>query len=185
MKFTPQWVWLAGFWLFVAAAAGCAATLRWIHDPPNLPSCLPDRLLTWDDFTKRPVGGRRGAETAVRMHLIPLHPPRIQAEFDRERSWVRPEVAYTPDKRSERLLRHEQVHFAISCLLAREANAALQTGGDPQDMLLLVNAVATRLNVQYDAETSHGLNADQQARWEEAIQVRLKAGPVTKVTSRR
>jgi hypothetical protein len=142
---------------------------------------LPDRLLTWDDFTKRSASGRRGAETAVGFHLAPGSAPRIRAQFDHERSWVRPEVAYAPAKRSERLLRHEQAHFALSCLLAREANVALQTGGDPQDMLFLVNAVATRLNVQYDVETNHGQNVDQQGQWEEVIQARLKAGPATNI----
>ncbi len=86
-----------------------------------------------------------------------------------------------PDaRRSERLLRHEQVHFAISCLLTREANLALQTGGDPHAMLSLLNAVATRINVQYDVETSHGLDAEQQEQWEETIEGRLAAGPLTK-----
>jgi hypothetical protein len=63
-------------------------------------------------------------------------------------------------------------------LLAREANVALLTGGDPQAMLLLLNAVATRLNIQYDNETSHGLNRQKQTEWEQAIQARLAAGPL-------
>lgn len=83
-------------------------------------------------------------------------------------------------RHSERLLRHERLHFAISCLLTREANLALKSGGDPQAMLLLLNAVSTRINVQYDAETDHGLNQARQAQWEEAIGARLSAGPLTK-----
>jgi hypothetical protein len=101
--------------------------------------------------------------------------------FDHELSWVKPEVVNTSDHtRSDQLLRHEQLHFAITCLLTREANQALKTGGDPHAMLMLLNAVATRINVQYDVETNHGLNAAQQARWEATIQSRLAAGPLTK-----
>jgi hypothetical protein len=165
-------------WSIFGSVVGCAPGLRWVHDPPNLASCVPDRLPTWEDFVKRPVSGRHGAETAIRFVLF-RQPARIQAQFDHEHSWVRPEVAYSPNG-SEHLLRHEQLHFAIGCLLAREANAALQSSGEPEAMLLLVNAVATRLNVQYDSESNHGLNAEDQARWEKAIQARLKAGPLTK-----
>jgi hypothetical protein len=81
---------------------------------------------------------------------------------------------------SEQLLRHEQLHYTISCMLAREANLSLINGGDPKAMLILLNAVATRMNVQYDAETNHGLNRQKQQEWEEAVQNSLQAGPLTK-----
>ncbi|HJU05418.1 MAG TPA: hypothetical protein VJ692_09725 [Nitrospiraceae bacterium] len=164
----------------IPLVVGCASTLRWARDTPSNPSCVPDRLLSWNDFTPRDAQSRRGAETAIRFHLDLTEPPRIQAQFDPELSWVKPEVINAPDqKRADRLLRHEQVHFAISCLLTRQANLALRTGGDPKAMLLLLNAVATRINVQYDVETNHGVNASDQARWEEVIESSLAAGPLT------
>lgn len=167
-------------WSVIVVPIACAPRLHWVHDSPAAPSCEPDRLLTWEDFKERSGHGRRGAETAVRFHLDGIEPGRIRARLDHGLSWVKPEVVHAADhKRALRLLRHEQVHFAISCLLTREANAALATGGDPQAMLLLLNAVATRLNVQYDVESNHGLNEKGQARWEEAVQRRLSAGPLT------
>lgn len=173
-------VWLRWL-LLLPLAVGCAPTFHWVHDTPANPSCVPDRLLSWDDYQQRSAQGKRGAETAVRFHLDQSQPPRIHARFDHDLSWVRPEVVNAPDtRRSERLLRHEQVHFAISCLLTREANLALQTGGDPYAMVSLLNAVATRINVQYDVETRHGLDAEQQELWEETIEARLAAGPLTK-----
>ena len=173
-----RWVWLLAL---ISLAAGCSPTLRWVHDVPSNPSCVPDRLLSWTDFKQRQTPSRRGAETAIRFHLDHGQPPRIQAQFDHDLSWVKPEVVAAADqKRAERLLRHEQTHFAISCLLTREANLALRTGGDPKAMLLLLNAVATRINVQYDIETNHGVNAEAQEEWERAIQSRLAAGPITK-----
>lgn len=177
MKINGGWLsWLVLLPLLV----GCAPTFHWVHDTVANPSCVPDRLLSWDDYQQRSGQGRRGAETAVRFHLDQSEPPRIQAKFDHDLSWVRPEVAVADARKSERLLRHEQVHFAISCLLTREANLALQTGGDPHAMLSLLNAVATRINVQYDVETNHGLNVEQQEQWEETIEARLAAGPLTK-----
>jgi hypothetical protein len=36
------------------------------------------------------------------------------------------------------------------------------------------------MNVQYDAESNHGLNREKQQEWEDAIQESLLAGPLTK-----
>ena len=44
--------------------SGCSSAMRWAQDPPNVPSCVPDRLLTWEDFRPRAEAGRRAAETA-------------------------------------------------------------------------------------------------------------------------
>ena len=164
--------------------SACAQTATWVRDDPDVPSCDPDRLLHWQDFTPRVHKERRAAETAVRFHLADRDRPRIVAQFDPTLSWVRSDFLedWNPftKRYSQQLLRHEQLHFSISCLLAREANVALMTGGDPQAMLLLLNAVATRLNIQYDIETGHGLNRQKQTEWEQAIQARLAAGPLGK-----
>ena len=163
---------------------GCSSAMRWTPDPLDVPSCVPDRLLTWEDFRPKAEVGRRAAETAVRFHLEAHSPPRILALFDPKLSWVRADFAYTMNplkmRSAEQLLRHEQLHYTISCMLAREANLSLLNGGDPTAMLILLNAVATRMNVQYDAETNHGLNHQKQEEWEEAIQKSLSAGPLTK-----
>ena len=169
----------------LALLPGCAQTVTWVRDDPEVVSCHPDRLLQWQDFTPKAQRERRAAETAVRFHLADRDRPRIVAQFDPMLSWVRADFLedWNPftKRYSKQLLRHEQIHFSISCLLAREANAALQTGGDPQAMLLLLNAVATRLNIQYDTETSHGLNRQKQTEWEQAIQARLAAGPLGRI----
>ncbi len=170
--------------LLILLLSGCSSAMRWAQDPPNVPSCVPDRLLTWEDFRPKAEGGRRAAETAVRFHLEAHSPPRILAVFDPKLSWVRADFAYTLNplkiRSSAQLLRHEQLHYTISCMLAREANLSLMNGGDPKAMLILLNAVATRMNVQYDAESHHGLNRQKQQEWEDAIQESLLAGPLTK-----
>src|SRR5581483_10739588 len=86
---------------------GCTSAGHWVKDPPGVPSCLPDRLLTWDDFSKRSKPGGRSAETAIRFHISPQQPVRILAEFDPHQSWVKPELAYAWNpflmRQSERL----------------------------------------------------------------------------------
>ena len=175
---------LWGAVLLCLLLGGCSSAMRWAQDPPNVPSCVPDRLLTWEDFRPKAEAGRRAAETAVRFHLEAHSPPRILAVFDPKLSWVRADFAYTLNplkiRSSQQLLRHEQLHYTISCMLAREANLSLMNGGDPKAMLILLNAVATRMNVQYDAESNHGLNREKQQEWEDAIQESLLAGPLTK-----
>lgn len=171
--------WIA-FLLLTSVYVGCASNIHWANDPPATPSCLPDRPPIWDDFSKRSHSGKEGALTVVRFHIIPGQPARLQVQFDHEQSWVKPEFVDSWDpwfwSQSGQVLRHEQLHFAISCLLTRQSNVALRTGGDPQAMLLLLQAVSTRMNVQYDAETNHGLDHASQAIWEHAVQSRLKAG---------
>jgi hypothetical protein len=176
-----RWV-LACLISVLALLHGCAPAVTWVRDDPDVASCDPDRLLQWQDFTPKVQRERRAAETAVRFRLADRDRPRIVAQFDPTLSWVRADFLedWNPftKRYSQQLLRHEQLHYSISCLLAREANVALLTGGDPQAMLLLLNAVATRLNIQYDNETSHGLNRQKQTEWEQAIQARLAAGPL-------
>ena len=75
---------------------------------------------------------------------------------------------------SERTLLHEQVHYMISCLLTRRANLTLHNGGgDPLKMAQKVKEEATRLNLQYDKDTNHGLNTQAQMDWEREIQHQL------------
>jgi hypothetical protein len=157
--------------------ASCAPTLRWIPDPSPIPSCQPDRLLQWSDFVPRVPNDQRGAETAIRF----LHHPsqhRLAIAFDREHSWVKPDLIdpqhATLWRMSEHLLAHEQLHFLISCLTVRQANSSITKEDDLWKMLQLTKLVAQRLNLQYDADTKHGLNLDAQQSWEEEVMKQLK-----------
>jgi hypothetical protein len=73
---------------------------------------------------------------------------------------------------SARLLKHEQGHFDINCVLAKRANMALWVARDskmikPRD---LVDAAAdARDRDDYDIETNHGCKPVEQASWETDI----------------
>ncbi len=150
----------------------CAPTLTWIPDSSPIPSCKPDRLLEWPDFTPRMPKDQRGAETAIRF----LHDPtqhRLSVEFDHEQSWVRSELIDPQDvttwKMSELLLAHEQLHFLISCLVVRQANLSITKQDDLFRMLQLTQRVAQQLNLQYDTDTNHGVKLDIQQSWESEV----------------
>ena len=179
---TIYWIGL-GLLILSQALLGCASSISWVHDPPDSPSCLPDRPTTWADFTTRASSGKPAAETAVRFRILQEQPARLQIQFDPDRSWVKPEVAdawnrylWTP---AHELLRHEQLHYAIDCLLTRQANVALSTGGDPEALLMLLKAVAVRINVQYDVETNHGGDPWSQRVWQHAVESQLRAGSIS------
>ena len=152
--------------------SGCSTPIYWVPESSPQPSCIPDRLPTWDDYLRKERAGYPSAETAVRFYAIET-PPQIEVRFDFQRSWVKPEMGDPMGpvhwRASQQLLLHEQLHFLISCLLTRQANQTLQNGSDPHAMVRLVKAVAQRLNLQYDQDTNHGLNRQAQAKWEEEI----------------
>lgn len=157
---------------------GCASNIQWQGEQQALPACLPDHAPTWKEFTKSYGNYKHSAQTAVAITLARGVPPFFQARFDPDRSWVQPHIveAWHPYKKSmaNRLLRHEQLHFAISCLLVRQANTSLEAGDNPLQMLQLVRATAQRLNRQYDEDTNHGTIPDQQAQWEQDVEEQLE-----------
>lgn len=169
--------WILRLLLLALGIFGCSKSLDWVPEPGAKPSCIPDRLPTWDDYPRLERNGQTSAITAVVFY--PKHsPPKIEMRFDYQRSWVKPAIAdqWNPElvNESKRILNHEQLHFMISCLLTRQANQALKSGGNSSEMVQLVRAAAKRLNLQYDRDTNHGLNFKAQSNWEAEIQQQLR-----------
>jgi hypothetical protein len=79
---------------------------------------------------------------------------------------IGPECARAAQLESARLLRHEQLHFDIACVLAHKANAALARGSALATVRAAVNTRSNQLTNQYDNNTNHGCNAANQATWE-------------------
>jgi hypothetical protein len=70
---------------------------------------------------------------------------------------------------SKRLLRHEQLHFNIVCVLVKKANAALNSGEDQQDIQRALDEQVPDLSKQYDDQTQNGCDASGQATWEKDV----------------
>jgi hypothetical protein len=80
---------------------------------------------------------------------------------------------------SARLLRHEQLHFDIACVLAKKANAAL-SAGTITDASKAKDAATSKANTagkNYDDETAHGCKPTEQKTWETNV-----AGGLTTIT---
>jgi hypothetical protein len=166
-----------GVILFCLLNGGCATSIKWVPDSLSAPSCLPDRLPQWSDYGIRTPQNHLAAETAV--HFVIFPPQRIiRVVFDSDNSWVKAELVNPQNpaqwQMSERVLVHEQVHFMISCLVARQANLSLLPGDDPIRVLEMTKSEAQRINLQYDAETRHGTVRDLQRMWEKKIMKKIK-----------
>jgi hypothetical protein len=76
---------------------------------------------------------------------------------------------------SARLLRHEQGHFDISCVIANKASDALRTGSSVSSVSAALAQQLQATHNLYDQESVHGCNAGQQSSWETAISAQLPA----------
>jgi hypothetical protein len=85
-----------------------------------------------------------------------------------------PECDRVAGLESARLLRHEQLHLDIACVMAAKGTKAIadNPSADPN---VILNAVKTKTNAlsdksgTYDADTGSGCNASAQATWEEDV----------------
>lgn len=139
------------------------------------------RMLSWSDF-RGPIPENEpmiGARTTTEIDLttdedngrFKYH---VKAYFLPYYSFVR--------VRSEENLRHEQTHFRIACMEARECQEALRPfqGGnaatDESAKRVYENYVrwSADLNATFDQETNHGLIPEIEKIWEEKIAQQLK-----------
>ena len=95
----------------------------------------------------------------------------VTAALDKRRSWVRDSTAAS----GPRVLAHEQVHFDICELIARQLRQRItqvyRAGGDVftlafRQELQHMLAEQARVNTRYDYETAHGLLRVQQQQWQ-------------------
>lgn len=143
-----------------------------------------ERPLTLADFQARaPMGNPLSASTSSNIKADAackdyVFSSTVQATFEPGTSWVR-----NPQKASETLLRHEQLHFDLTEVYARMMRQRLQLFAaranceklQPafNNVTKLVYADWDREQNRYDMETNHGLNAVRQATWAKQTAARL------------
>jgi len=170
------------------------------------------RALTRDDFLAtsppdfaRDIADRMGAYSCVNVVAaeqpqffttpaasgdgLVVSPHRIsfRAEMDRSCSWWNDEDVGLPDAY---LLQHEQIHFALGELFARDATARVQTlagrGASPQaanrdfqnridELLHAIAAEMRERNTRFDEETSGRYAPEVQERWWRQVTAELEA----------
>ena len=76
---------------------------------------------------------------------------------------------------SARLLRHEQGHFDIACVLVGKADDALAAGSPLATVRRRLNQTVTQQNSRYDVQTRHGCRQPQQSTWDTNLAAGLPA----------
>ena len=144
-----------------------------------------ERRLTLADFQARaPLGNPLSASTSSNIKADAackdyVFSSTVAATFDPNTSWLR-----NPQKASETLLRHEQLHFNITEVYTRIMRQRLQLFAAKanceklqpafNNVTKLVYADWDREQNRYDQETNHGLNAVRQAAWEKQTAAKLE-----------
>jgi Bacterial protein of unknown function (DUF922) len=148
----------------------------------------PTRRLSWSDFLGRPdLASDASATTA---YVIAYESTcegstftfQVSNTFRPDRSWVKP-VLLMGSSQGRLTLQHEQAHFDLGEVHARELRRALSQLSDPcdrteQERLALVNGVLRvdeEAQRRYDFETEFGMNLGRQLEWIGSVARQLDA----------
>lgn len=141
--------------------------------------------LEWEDFKARPdsrsnfhalTASTFGASTSSGKNNTVFI--KITSYFIPERSWVK------PGKEKAALLKHEQLHFDLCEVYARQLRqqmkekdnwSARSFSRDFQKMTKRLLRKYERAQKKYDRKTKHGLKKEVQSEWEAEVARQLKA----------
>jgi len=135
-----------------------------------------DRPLTWEDYKGQPDSNSRAAANTnsgfIRTWAAKGFTLRTMmiANFS-------PCLSWSKNKASARLLRHEQLHFDITEYFKRlyykriaEATYSPATlSGLMKSIYQNILSESQAMQDEYDRQTTHSLNAEQQAAWEQKV----------------
>jgi hypothetical protein len=140
-----------------------------------------ERRLSWDDFQsetnpREPLHAMTSTNIEVQAHCYGS-----QMQFD-VKCVFKTKDSWSKNKKSERLLAHEQMHFDLTEVHARRLRQKLAQstglcGSDKGRFSKIVEGYFTDWKAeqdQYDLESNHGLNQEQQLNWENKIARRLE-----------
>lgn len=139
-----------------------------------------DRKLNWGDFQRQPDAQSPFAAMSVTgLHIkysSALNKKGVVLDFSVE-SFFEPKESWSkPEKRSQHILTHEQIHFDITELHARKLRKQLQNGqfsrkvkNEVEQIYLRIEGQRKAMQQKFDAETKHSLNVEKQQVWERFI----------------
>lgn len=159
------------------------------------------REISWSEFREvqsRPTGENEDATISTNLQQpeqvnVARSSGRFRLDsYEAVLSVVESESWVVTSAKSDELLAHEQGHYDITGLVARDmirdlralraaSTAALQR--DVQAIIRRADALADRLTALYDQQTNHGRDRARQARWDQLLRTsiqnstRLRGGP--------
>jgi len=135
-----------------------------------------DRPLTWEDYKGRPDTNTRVASTTNSGFVRTWEAKGYTLRTVMVTTFY-PCLSWSKNKASARLLRHEQIHFDITeyfkrLYYKRIAEATYSPATLPGLMKSIYQNILTEsqaMQQEYDLQTTHSLNAEQQAAWEQKV----------------
>lgn len=147
----------------------------------------PGELLTWDDFKGKPVAGSdavalTGAGFGLKLAFHRVGNTSelvisVSCSFSKKDSWV------LPGNKTSYILNHEQKHFDIAYIntflfIQNLRNAHFTNANYASAIEKVYNETASamsKIQDQYDMETSHSRIPEKQADWDQKISGQLKS----------
>ncbi|MDN5211284.1 DUF922 domain-containing protein [Fulvivirgaceae bacterium BMA12] len=145
-----------------------------------------DRKLSWADFKGSPNSGSQfSAESSLQISYglkireesgVTHYSFTVDCYFEKSSSWVK------DGKKTDKLLKHEQLHFDIAEYFARKLRREFENNSFNIDNYQSKSAKIFNKNfaeyqsfqAAYDAETHHGTKPEPQASWEERVKTLLR-----------
>jgi hypothetical protein len=121
------------------------------------------QTVTWRDY--QPANPRGVPYDALTGFRWSRRDKQFSARFNPRTSWVRPKWRNDTSAASMELLRHEQYHLRLVCLLAAKATAAATAGTAVATVDGQMRTAVDRYTAAYDDDTQHGTKADLQNKW--------------------
>ena len=174
-------LYVATYCILLLANAAPAVAQKSPYDPEKYIEWSEHKELSWDLFKGKPHANAHGdAGTAVKIKASPYRQKgkihyHVYALFNKQKSWCKGQ--------SEDLLAHEQLHFDIAELTARQVRQAveqMQNKGvrDLDSFNKAINRILVNSNQfdrRYDKETLHGILKEEQKSWQENVEDELFA----------
>ena len=159
------------------------------------------RQIDWSEFEelpRRPPGEKEDAQISSTLEQptevnVARQGGRFRLDtYEAELSVTASESWVVASTKSDALLGHEQGHYDLTGLIARDLIAVLRALRAPtvpglerelKAAIRRADALADRLTKQYDTETDHGRNRAKQEKWDTLLRVskergtRLTGGP--------
>ena len=144
-----------------------------------------NQKLSWENFQGKPMP-KAGfvASTTTGLHFsysysmdenVAIVKYTVESFFDPKTSW------FIPEKVSQKVLNHEQLHFDISELHARILRNKLNSmkfstnaKTEIETVYLQIEEERRKMQKQFDAETDHSQNIEKEIFWETKIAKQLK-----------
>ncbi|AMM52092.1 hypothetical protein TH61_14080 [Rufibacter sp. DG15C] len=152
-----------------------------IKTDSDIPWAMQKRL-SWDDFAGEPApNNSHHALTSTNMEMkVKCENNQLKFKVD---AVFNPKESWTRNRESHALLAHEQLHFDITELHARQLRKRLASLPNPctrgaADLNKYANLAFEAWHKeedQYDKESRHGLDKAQQQAWQDSVEERLKA----------